>query len=1291
MSIVSTGATTSNPTPVINTAGGGILTIGTLSIIPVAAFTSVVNSGTGTLTLGGDVTFTAATTGQAQISGNLGLGGATRTFTVGLGTGVNYDMLIDAAISSGALTKAGSGRLLFSGANTFTGSTTLNAGTLSVSADANLGNGNGLVFNGGTLQVTGTVFTNFGTHTPTFTSAQTVFLDINNVANVVTVGQVLNQASGGLTKLGAGTLALTAANSFTGNTTVSAGRLTLGEGGSMAGTAVNVNTAGAIYGMARSTSGASAQGGSTLTLASGTALDLVDGAYNTMSYTGAGTLSGANLYLNLGASGAAAGSDKVTFGGAVTLTGTNKYVFSPLGPSLDTTPGAYTLMTAGSGLNGSALTLLNATVVAGNTVYALVLNNTGTASILTATALGSTPATAYWAGDRDANWDTSDGMGLATNWRDAPGGGIVTLTPGTNTDVHFYTVSPAAANLASTQVRTDVTIQSLTFDGGALTTAAGIGGSRTLTIAPPAPSAGLTVNSGAGSVTISANVGLGAAQTWTQNSASRLTVSGAVSGGNSLTTAGTGNIILSGANSYSGSTTVSSGTLLVGHTLALAGTTGVTVAGTGRLNFYTGTGSTVSPYIVNVGSGGFGTLSLAGGTSIGGELGGMLKAGTATTPGSGTVYVDVYGSPGIASPAGNTYTLVSAASGLNSGYTLALGKVRNNYNFTVVAGNLANSATAITVNPQAATALTAAFWKGGLAGENNVWSASDGSTKSNWVLTNGGADQPLIPSGVLVTFSSSTVATAPTATVLGVNMSVSGIAISDTVNGLGLNADGNTLTIGASGITMANGVPNSSIGANIALSGSQTWNNNSTTKTLTIKGNLIANGFTFGASGASGSTICLSGNSSGVFSTANNFGLVNGGSKLIIDNGYNLTYNETHGNNLIIIGQGSSGNTLTVSNGGMFSNSGNFSISKDNGGANNTLNITSGGIVSLGGRFQLGNNGTGDQIKVDGAGSLLTGGYNWFNMKGAISITNGGKINSPSFQATPASLTVTVSGTDSTTGTGAMLNFITGGLNLPIAGETLNVSSGGILQFGTALPSMILLNTGSVTINGGVLSYYGATGVDMSASKTPAANTVGAFTWTGLNSFRLSGSTDTGTTAYTFANNLGAANYTALQLYGTTSIDRAITFDGGNGGALLVNGATAMMGGGVTLTNSVSFSAQGTASTLMGVIGGSGAMVKSGPSALTLTSVNTYTGDTRVQEGTLGITHPCLYGGGDVRISAGAIMDLNFIGTNTVRYLFLGGHQYHAGLFGRDGEGGPVWFSGTGFLKIEPGTTIIIR
>jgi autotransporter-associated beta strand protein len=119
-----------------------------------------VNAGIGgTITLGGDVTFTAAATGQAQITGTtLDLGGATRAFNVAFGTGSNQDLEVAAAIAGSGIgiTKTGTGRLALSGTNTYTGATLIDAGTLLVNSSLHASSAVS-VASGGTLGGNGTL------------------------------------------------------------------------------------------------------------------------------------------------------------------------------------------------------------------------------------------------------------------------------------------------------------------------------------------------------------------------------------------------------------------------------------------------------------------------------------------------------------------------------------------------------------------------------------------------------------------------------------------------------------------------------------------------------------------------------------------------------------------------------------------------------------------------------------------------------------------------------------------------------------------------------------------------------------------------------------------------------------------------------------------------------------------------------------------------------------------------------------------------------------------------------
>jgi autotransporter-associated beta strand protein len=120
-------------------------------------------TGTGKATLGGDVQFTG-TSGTATITGNLDLGIAGRTFTIARGSAAE-DMQVSANVTGGpstgtAITKAGSGILAFSGANSYAGNTTVSAGTLIFGASGAFPNGNSLTINAGTARVSNLINAN---------------------------------------------------------------------------------------------------------------------------------------------------------------------------------------------------------------------------------------------------------------------------------------------------------------------------------------------------------------------------------------------------------------------------------------------------------------------------------------------------------------------------------------------------------------------------------------------------------------------------------------------------------------------------------------------------------------------------------------------------------------------------------------------------------------------------------------------------------------------------------------------------------------------------------------------------------------------------------------------------------------------------------------------------------------------------------------------------------------------------------------------------------------------------
>ncbi|MFM8984828.1 MAG: beta strand repeat-containing protein [Planctomycetia bacterium] len=146
----------------------------------------------------------------------------TATLTVGgpIGNGSYADLPTTGVI------KSGSGVLVLSGNNTYTGGTEFAEGVLSVTSDANLGASSApLVFNGGALRIAGTSLASLSTNRPVSAVVdQPFWFDVADASHTFTVGQNLAQQGGaGLTKTGLGVLSLTGTSTFTARTQVREG------------------------------------------------------------------------------------------------------------------------------------------------------------------------------------------------------------------------------------------------------------------------------------------------------------------------------------------------------------------------------------------------------------------------------------------------------------------------------------------------------------------------------------------------------------------------------------------------------------------------------------------------------------------------------------------------------------------------------------------------------------------------------------------------------------------------------------------------------------------------------------------------------------------------------------------------------------------------------------------------------------------------------------------------------------------------------------------------------------
>jgi autotransporter-associated beta strand protein len=183
------------------------------------------NFGGGTLQACGDL----ATTLPMTLTGQ---GGNAVVNTAGYNVTLGGVLSGDFTTNVGGLVKNGNGTLTLSGDNTYTGGTTLNAGTLKIGNNSALGRG-GLTVNSGTVDLNAYSITltslsgNGGRITDNSTGVGTTTLTLENNATSTFGGVIQNgtQKTVALVKNGQGMLVLSGENTYTGGTTVNAGNL----------------------------------------------------------------------------------------------------------------------------------------------------------------------------------------------------------------------------------------------------------------------------------------------------------------------------------------------------------------------------------------------------------------------------------------------------------------------------------------------------------------------------------------------------------------------------------------------------------------------------------------------------------------------------------------------------------------------------------------------------------------------------------------------------------------------------------------------------------------------------------------------------------------------------------------------------------------------------------------------------------------------------------------------------------------------------------------------------------
>ncbi len=1282
--------------------GGTLVSAGTLALAGGAALsnTGVVQVNTGaTLQLS-----SSETIGDLAGSGSVALGA--NTLTTGGTTNNTFSGVIN---GTGALVKQGSGVFTLSGTNTYTGGTTVSAGSLALSGGTTLADAGALTVNGGTLNLSA------GSET-----VGAVTLSSGSISNGSLVSNTSYAVQGGsaganlqgtaaLAKTGAGTATLSGTNTYSGGTTVTAGTLAVSGGAALADTgAVTVNggtlslsagseTVGAVTMFSGSiTSGTlvsntsyAVQGGSAGANLQGTAALVKTGG-------GTATLSGTNTYS--GGTTVSAGTLAVSGGAALIDSG----AVTVSGGALDLGAGSETvgalLLSSGAISNGTLLSNTSYTMQSGTVSAGLqgtaALNKQGNTTVTlsgTNTYSGDTTVTAGTlavsggAALRDTGAVTVDtGATLQLTSSETigslAGAGAVSLgantlnTGASNANTTFSGAIGGSGGLVKQGSGIFTLSGSNTYTGGTTVSAGtlALSGGTVLADAGALTVSGGALDLGAGSETvdavtlISGSISNGSLVSNTSYDVQGGSASANLQGTAALAKTGANIATLSGTNTYSGGTTVTAGTLAVFGGAALADTGAVTVNG-GTLSLSAGT-ETVGAVTLSSGSITSGTLvsntsfTVQGGAASANLQGtaALAKTGTgsATLSGTNSYSGGTTVTAGTLAVSGGNALIDTGAVTVNGG-TLNLSGSSETVGAVILAsGSIANG----TLTSNADYTLQSGAISASLQGAVAVNKQGAGTVTLSGA--NGYSGATNINAGTLAISGGAALPDASAVTVNGGTLDLS--AGSETVGALALasgSINNGTLT-SLTDYVLQSGTVSAGLQGGVAL-------NKQTAGTVTLSG---PNGYT-GGTVVNDGTLIVSGGAALIDTGAV---VVNPGATLQL--GSNETIGSLAGAGNVALGTStlSTGvsNTDTVFAGSLGGagalvkqGSGIFTLSGSNvhtGGS--TVNA---GTLAVSGGAALADSGP---VNVNGGTLDLSGGS---ETVGAVTLTsgsigNGTLVSDVSYTMLSGTATANLQGAAALSKQGAGTVTLSG-LNTYSGGTT--VSAGTLSVSGGAA----LADAGAVIVSGGTL--------DLSAG----SETVGAVTLTSgsvANGTLISDASYTvqaGTaganlqgTAALSKTGAGSATLSGTNTYsgGTTVSAGTLTVSGGaalaDTGSLAINGGTLDLGGGSETVGAVTF-AGGTASNgnLVSDIGftafsgsasanlqGLGGLSKQGTGSFSMNGSNTYSGGTTIEDGTLIIsggfalldTGPLILNGGvlDLSGSSETVGDLTFNGGSVI-------------------------------------------
>ncbi|EDX7293196.1 autotransporter-associated beta strand repeat-containing protein [Salmonella enterica] len=1135
-----TGNVTDNATLELNTGGDFDNAI--------SGSGQVVKSGDETLTLSGANSYTGGTTisGGTLVASNveaLGTGDITDNATLELNAGGTFDNVIS---GSGQVVKSGDDALTLSGANSYTGGTTISGGTLVANNVEALGTGD--VTNNATLELnTGGDFTN------------------------------AISGSGQVVKSGDKTLTLSGANSYSGATTIS--------GGTLIATHVNALGTGAIDNRASLLLDASGQFTVTdLTTESGGNTEI--GAGSTLQATTLTQKSDSTLTINLNSNTADPvihAASQVSLAGTLDITG--------VGDVLDSDPAStddldiFTLIASDKTIAGDFEKLTVAGMDADLADFITVdgrIDDTGKQYELT-TAL-------TWYADRDDAVTDAHGTFNLTN----ADGSFAVNTVLENVDA---TLDPASAtgwdgtSLIKQGAGTLILNAENTYTGGTTIS----GGTLVATNVDAL---------GSGDVTDDATLELNTGGTFDN----------AISGSGQVVKSGDGALTLSGANSYSGGTLISDGTLVASNVDAL-GSGDVTNNATLEMN-------TGGDFINNIGGtgrvekSGDDTLTLSGSnTYTGGTLisDGTLVASNVEALGTG----DVTNNATLELNTGGTFDNAISGSGQveKSGDDVLTLSGANSYS----GGTLISDGTLVASNVEALG-----------TGDVTDDATLELNTGGDFINNIGGTGRVEKSGDDKLTLSGSN-------TYTGGTLISSGTLVANDVNALGTGdvTDNATLMLNTGGDFTNNiggtGRVEKSGDDALTLSGSNTY----TGGTLISGGTLVANDVNALGTGDITDNATLALNAVGDFDNA-----ISGSGKVEKsgDDALTLSGSNTYtGGTLISSGTLVASNvealgtgdvtdnaTLELNTGGTFDNaiSGSGQVVKS---GDETLTL-SGSNTYTGGTLISGGTLVASNVEALGSGDVTNDAVLELNTDGDFDNAIGGTGR------------VEKSGDDALTLSGS--NTYTGGTT--INDGTLIATSVDALGTGDVTDNAVLeLNTGGTFDNAisgsGQVEKSGDDVLTLSGANSYSGGTLisdGTLVANDVNALGTGDVTDNAVlelnTGGDFDNAISGSGQVVKSGDETLTLSGANSYTGGtliSGGTLVATSVEALGSGDVTDNAVLELNTGGT---FDNAISGSGQVVKSGDKTLTLSGANSYTGGTTISGGTLVATNVEALGSGDI-------------------------------------------------------------